>query len=279
MSTNKFLLNNFLNNEHEVFHIARTTINSKNDLKLHNHNFAEVFWIKEGSGIHLINGEKESLSKGTLCMIRPNDSHTFKLDKNHKYLVITNIAFNTDSLRYYHQRYFSYESTCFWTKSNLPFSIQLDTNQINELSAIADRIISLPHNKLELDFIMIHIFRLVHILEVEQSQIPHWLAYAIENYNTPEKFKKGIRGFVELTERSVDHVNRVLKKKLKQTLTETVTKARLLYASQQLTMTNSSIKSICFECGFDSVSYFYRLFKKYSGCTPLEYQKKNLKMF
>ena len=279
MHNHKFLLDTFLNSDKEAFHIARTTISSKNDLQLHRHGFAEVFWIKAGNGIHIINGQEIPIYKGTLCMVRPNDIHTFKIDKSHESLVVTNIAFTENSLLSYEERYFKDEDTCFWTKNELPFGIQLDSDHLNELSAIADRLISLPRNMLELDYIMIHIFRLVHAIEGEQSHIPHWLAYALENYNTPHHFRIGIQGFVELTERSVDHVNRTLQKYLKQTLTETVIKARLLYAGQQLIMTNSSIKSICFDCCFESVSYFYRLFKKHVGCTPVEYRKKNHKVF
>ena len=275
MISQKFQLNTFLNNEQEAFHVARTTINSKDDLRLHRHGFAEVFWIKAGNGIHVINDQEVPVSKGTLCMIRPNDSHTFKLDKSNKSLVITNIAFNEDSLQSYKQRYFRNKENFFWSKAELPFSIQLGVDQLSELSAITDRLISLPRHILELDYIMIYIFRLANANKGEQMHIPHWLAYALENYNTPDDFKAGIQGFVSLTNRSVDHVNRVLKKHLKQTLTETVVNAKLQYTTQQLIMTNSSIKSICFDCGFDSVSYFYRLFKKYIGCTPVEYRRNN----
>ncbi|MCT4645200.1 MAG: AraC family transcriptional regulator [Carboxylicivirga sp.] len=279
MNNSHFRLDTFVGHPNEVFHVARTTISSQDDLQLHNHGFAEVFWIKEGRGIHIINGHKLPICKGQLCMIRPSDEHTFRLDKNHESLVITNIAFGQDSLKYFKERYFNDSHSYFWTDNTLPFTIQLDSDQLNELSAITNRLISQPHDFLHLDYIMIHVFRLLNTLQREQLHIPHWLAYALDNYNTPDKFKDGIKGFVALTERSVDHVNRVLQQHLKQTLTETVIKARLQYACRQLIMTNSSIKTICFDCGFDSISYFYRLFKKHIGQTPVQYRKKNHKVF
>ena len=75
MPTNRFKLNTFLDHEEEVFHVARTTINSKNDLQLHRHGFCEIFWVKEGSGIHLINNQETPLKTACLCMIRPEDLH------------------------------------------------------------------------------------------------------------------------------------------------------------------------------------------------------------
>lgn len=278
--TNKlFHLNTFLKNETEVFHVARTTINSKSTLQKHKHGFAEVLWIKSGSGIHSVNDEEMMLNKGTLCMIRPDDVHTFKLGKNNTNLVVTNIAFDQNSLQFFKERYFPNSQSYFWIKEKLPFCIQLEKDHLNELSTLTDRLLSQPRDYIHLDYMIINIFRLINKIEGEQLHIPHWLAFALEGYNTPETFKEGIQGFVRLTGRSVDHVNRVLKKHLSQTLTETVIKARLQYAGQQLIMTNSSIKSICYDCGFDSVSYFYRIFKKYTGHTPVEYRKKNHKIF
>lgn len=278
MENNRFYLPNFLNNKEEVFHVARTTINAKDDLQLHKHGFAEVLWIKTGNGIHLINGEEVPLSKGTLCMIRPDDIHSFRLGKNHDSLVITNIAFFEESFNLYKKRYFPDSDSYFWSNDKLPFCIQLEADDLNKLSAITDRLMSQARDYVNLDYLMITIFRLINKIEGEQLHIPHWLAFALENFNTPDKFKNGSKGFVALTNRSTDHVNRILQKHLKQTLTETVVKARLQYASQQLIMTNSSIKSICFECGFDSISYFYRLFRKYTGLTPIEFRKKNHKI-
>lgn len=279
MHNNRFKLNTFLSDEKEAFHVARTTINSVQALQLHQHGYAEVFWVKEGQGIHIINDDEVPLKKGTLCMIRPDDKHTFRLDKRHESLVITNIAFYTESLSYFKARYFPNSDSYFWTTAKLPYTVQLGVNQLNELSALTDRLISQKRDLLQLDSMMTHIFRLLNTISEDNLHVPHWLAYAIDNYNTPDKFKNGIQGFVELTGRTVDHVNRVLQKNLKQTLTETVIKVRLQYACQQLIMTNSSIKSICYDCGFDSLSYFYRLFKKHVGQTPVQYRKKNHKVF
>lgn len=274
-----FLLNNFLDLKSERFHLARTTINSKDTLSLHSHNYAEIFWIKSGQGIHCINGERLKIQKGFLCMIRPEDRHTFEVGTDDKHMVITNIAFHPESLKHYKTRYFPKSETYFWSNEPFPFCIQLDSSHLNELSARTDQLFAEPRDYMQLDYILITIFRLINSLENQQINIPHWLTYAMNNYNTPEHFMKGISGFVELSGHSTAHVNRSLQKHLKQTLTDTVIKIRLSYASQQLIMTNASIKTICADCGFSSLSYFYRLFKKQTGYTPVEYRRMNHKIF
>ncbi|NOY95991.1 MAG: AraC family transcriptional regulator [Chlorobi bacterium] len=275
----KFLLDSFLLDSREAFHIARTTISSQNDLVYHYHDYAELFWIKQGTGIHVVNGAEMPLQPGSLFMIRPSDAHTFKLGKPGMDMVITNIAFRKENLDFFRKRYFPGSDSFFWSNKKIPFTCQLASGQLNEVSALADRLIGQPRDFLHLDFIMLHIFRLITSLRSEYLHIPHWLAYALENYNSPEQFKRGTEGFIALAGRSPDHINRTLKTFLKQTLTETVNKAKLKFASQQLIMTNSPIKTICYDCGFDNVPYFHRLFKKYYGATPLEYQKRNHKIF
>ncbi|MDD7317301.1 MAG: response regulator [Prevotella sp.] len=51
---------------------------------------------------------------------------------------------------------------------------------------------------------------------------------------------------------------------------------RILFAKQMLKNTNSSITDIYIQCGFDSPSYFSKIFKQSTGMTPTEYRKKNV---
>ena len=80
MPAQRFLIEDFIS-EQEKFHLARVKIHSRQDLSLHEHDFAEVFWIENGKGIHLINGQRVRLQEGDLVMIRPDDEHTFTSNK------------------------------------------------------------------------------------------------------------------------------------------------------------------------------------------------------
>ena len=48
----------------------------------------------------------------------------------------------------------------------------------------------------------------------------------------------------------------------------------VLEAKRLLTFTNSNLKDIAYQLGFDTPTYFSRYFKKHTQQTPLEYQKK-----
>lgn len=62
------------------------------------------------------------------------------------------------------------------------------------------------------------------------------------------------------------------KKKTGFTYYEYLTSARLSYACQLLLL-NISVKEVCYMAGFENVSYFVQLFKKYQGVTPKEYAR------
>ena len=52
-----------------------------------------------------------------------------------------------------------------------------------------------------------------------------------------------------------------------------ITQNKLKMAQRILTFSQSSIKEVCFECGFANPSSFSRMFKDQYGCSPTEYRK------
>ena len=56
-------------------------------------------------------------------------------------------------------------------------------------------------------------------------------------------------------------------------LSEYIIEMRLGYASRMLVDTSMSISEICFDCGFNNLSNFNRIFKKKKGCSPSEFRE------
>ncbi len=53
-----------------------------------------------------------------------------------------------------------------------------------------------------------------------------------------------------------------------------IQRLRLQFAMHLLDFTHTSITNIAYDCGFETVSYFNRCFKKYTGTTPREHRKR-----
>ena len=49
---------------------------------------------------------------------------------------------------------------------------------------------------------------------------------------------------------------------------------RIRKAAQMLSDTEAAIADICFQCGFQDLSYFTKTFREIAGCTPAEYRRK-----
>jgi len=67
---------------------------------------------------------------------------------------------------------------------------------------------------------------------------------------------------------------RFFKKATGEHFTDYVNKIRVDYAVRQLLETEDSVSEIGYSCGFNTIDYFIRIFKKLKGCTPGAYRKK-----
>ncbi|MBB6461911.1 helix-turn-helix domain-containing protein [Flammeovirga kamogawensis] len=279
MAIKTFLFETFVLHPKDVFHLARTTIDQREDLLLHNHNYAEFFVVSEGTGVHLINGEKQQIQKGSFCFIRPEDTHTFQRTSKEG-LVITNLAIKSVYLIHYIERYFDNGKTFYWLQDSLfPFQGVFKEQQLKDVLHRIDIMMDKPNTFLTLDLFLIHLFDLLNIPSSLPQKIPSWLTFALEQFRSPYHLKKGQESFIRLSQRSGDHINRVLKSTLNKTLTELINEERLNYAAKQLAMTNATIKGIYTDAGFENHSYFFRVFKRQFGITPLKYRNKNHKIF
>ena len=66
---------------------------------------------------------------------------------------------------------------------------------------------------------------------------------------------------------------RYFKRQTKNTFSQFVNQVRVTHATSLLPDKNKSIGDVCYECGYNNLSYFNRQFKNIINKTPLEYRK------
>lgn len=69
---------------------------------------------------------------------------------------------------------------------------------------------------------------------------------------------------------------RLFKDIMGHTIFEYINNYKIVMAKNLLLSTNKSIKEIILECGFENESYFYKLFKKNTNSSPLEFRRKSV---
>lgn len=111
--------------------------------------------------------------------------------------------------------------------------------------------------------------------------------HSTANTTIPEKFRN-IRDYLEnhyaekisldgLSEAfyiSKYHLLREYKRLFGTTIQNDLTGRRLTKAKSMLRFTRDSVEDIALACGFQTASYFIKVFKQYENLTPLEYRKK-----
>jgi AraC-like DNA-binding protein/CheY-like chemotaxis protein len=72
---------------------------------------------------------------------------------------------------------------------------------------------------------------------------------------------------------SASYFSRMFKKEVGVNFLQYLTKKRLEYAKQMIAQTDRSMLEIAIEAGFNEQNYFGKVFKRYTGQTPLEYKR------
>ncbi|MCM3538323.1 helix-turn-helix transcriptional regulator [Priestia endophytica] len=105
--------------------------------------------------------------------------------------------------------------------------------------------------------------------DIQERVIKHAISY-IENHFTKEINLKELAQYVHLTP---FHFSRVFKKYTGFSPYEYIINFRINYAKKLLQNTNTSIKEISIESGFNSDTHFMTTFKKYTNLTPKQFRE------
>ena len=111
----------------------------------------------------------------------------------------------------------------------------------------------------------------------EEERSPLWLERLMNDMELPENFKQGLERMTELSGKSREHLSRSLKKYKGISISEYINSLRINYASNLLINTNIPIINVCYDTGFGSLSYFYRVFNDHNGVSPKEFREHNRK--
>lgn len=105
--------------------------------------------------------------------------------------------------------------------------------------------------------------------DADSARLEPVLKYVIENFKT-DLDSRTAASLACLNEAAFC---RYFKRRTEQTFSQFVNNLRVTHATRLLVLEDWSIAAICYECGYQNLSYFNRQFKDIIGQTPLEYRK------
>lgn len=260
----------------EAYHVAHKTLDAASPPFHHRHDFYELFLIEQGETMHWINGRRETLSRGALCFIRPDDTHAFQ-SKRDEPCRIFNVMFRSETADHLMRRYGAELGTRFiWKPDTDPETFVLTGPR---LERAVNSFGELQHARRTLaqieQFLLYVMTRVIDHSIVAPDAAPQWLANACIAARSPEVFRHGVAGFVRAAGRGHEHVSRVTRQHLGMSPTEYLTRIRMEHAALRLASTDAPIADIATDCGIENLSHFYKKFRSAYGTTPKRYRKRH----
>ncbi len=241
--------------------------------KTHTHDFYELFLVLRGGAVHAVNSRTQMLTEGSLVLVRPWDIHKYEaLEKDEFEIVNIGIPENV-FLRIC--GYLDVERDVF-DRSPLPPSRTLYGSVLRdagkkllESGAMAEPEKGYRHMLSVLPYMVGLFFTAPEAI----SRMPSWFLRLTEQMDQPENFIAGLPRLLSLANISQEHLTRSFRRHLDITPTAFINGKRLSFAAELLLTEDILVVDLYERCGFNSQSYFYRLFTQRYGCSPKAFRE------
>ena len=245
---------------------------------LHDHEFFEFVLTTSVKTHHVINGKYSLLPRGTLMLIRPSDVHRFLYNENDSSVnYYINLAFPAELFEEIAGFLCAEEKMRQLAESMEPPRIIVEDNAykswVEKFFLLMGGGLTEPRAYAKA---MVADFFSYYFLNDGKENFKmrtQWLHDLYFEMSKIENLSAGIDKMVEISGKNVDYIGKTIKKYMGISSTEYINRLRIRQSEHMLINTNMSIIEICYECGFENVSYFYRIFKKLNGMSPKQFRE------
>ncbi len=248
----------------------------------HWHNEFEIIFMAKGGGSFYIDGKEYKLSEGNFLFINGGSIHSGEeiLKNSIGYAIVFDLRLlyseEPDLCKY------EYFMPLIKKRVYIPNYIN-DENIANDIKRIIETFKEKPYGyELLIKSILFDIFWRLFSLYVKPAKDSGRLGYKIEKIkDVLDYINQNYQKDITLEELSKEvniskfYICRIFKESLRMTPVEYINKVRVERAMELLRNTDMSISEIALECGFNNISYFIKIFKKYMQVTPLKFRKQN----
>lgn len=250
------------------------------EFKWHYHPEYELTYIVRGSGFRLIGNKYEPFSAGDLVLLGSHVPHTWSSKEIAGETVEAIVVQFTPALF----ESFGNLRECTRVKSllenasaGLAFEASAkcisdfeevlqrkDFGKIIQLLCVLDRLTNVPNRIIAPNAAQ------VTISKQHEMRINKVCLYIQNRFAEPISLKE-IADLIFLTE---SNFCKFFKKAIGKTFSDYLNEIRINEASRQLLQTDQSVAQIANNCGFETLSYFNRIFLRKTGSTPSAYRKR-----
>lgn len=255
--------------------------------QLHSNYFA-ILWIHEGNGIVETDLMKTTFSPNQIFCFNTYQAFAFHPKENLKATLLLFHA-NFFCIETYH-----HQVGCNGVLFNNIYAtskIFLPETETDELSTILNNIKNeikeeeLASNELVFSYLKIFLIKLTrlksdseHSLKTNFTAVPEYLEKLKALINTHFKEEHQPAFYADLLNMTVKALSNAAKQYYNKTISALITEKLILKAKWELLHTNTQIKQIATELGFNDEYYFSRFFKKHIGLSPKQFREEEWNM-
>jgi len=252
----------------------------------HTHNFYEIIFIEQGTGMHLLNGLRFAYTAGDIFLLTPEDAHAFEIQST------TIFSF----IKFTEQVFFD-----LIENPNSKEAVSSIKNAILNTNNLAGSLVTSSTDKA-------HLFHLLKVIQHEfRNDEPYQytivltilkaiMLYLARHRNGSETMptrgndrlqallsyirlhaldaeKMKINDLAVTFHLSEYYISAYIKKHTGLSLQQYVIQIKLKQAEQLLQQNNFTVGEIASRLGFNDASHFNKLFKKYKGVAPTVFRK------
>jgi AraC family cel operon transcriptional repressor len=257
------------------FHCAWTRVGIGERTFRHTHDFPELFLVTSGRGRHLVNGVGQELADGDLVWIEADDAHGFE-GLAPGGLRFINLAIEPGWWDGFRRLFNPACDPASVRASRAPAVCRLKPDEFSRVETALRALLMGRHVE---DWLLILALRealpaILHGHGDADDPVPRWLGDLAALMRSPELVAKPIGWWQAKAGCSKSHLARCCRKHFGRTLTETLAEARIAEAQARLLLGRKTVTAIAAEVGFENLGHFHSVFKHRTGCTPVEWQRR-----
>ncbi|MDX2064569.1 MAG: AraC family transcriptional regulator [Fimbriimonadaceae bacterium] len=250
-----------------AYHAAYVTLRQPEQTTLHDHDFAEAFWIVAGAAVHRIGDARIRTRAGDLWLIRPHDAHAIEAARAVQFI---NIAFSLNALELACELADAQDAYREWCSADKPLSISnlaFEGAFRRALSGAMGDDLGLYRYQF-----LGELVRLLHppARPGFEAAGPAWLIAAVSQFRDDDALRGGLPRLRTVAGVSDEHLARVFRAVYGQSPSEFVLRRRLERAYGLLRSSQLSVAEIAAIVGFRYEGHFFRAFRARFQMSPRE---------
>ncbi|PWM71517.1 MAG: hypothetical protein DBX59_08670 [Bacillota bacterium] len=247
----------------------------------HKHSFWEAVIVVMGESTHEASGKSFTLCEGDMLIMKPGDSHVYKIKDAHNYLHF-DLYLSSQAIRNANN-YFAYDFLSM-LESSAPIKLRFSDCEWHSIYEQLKQLLLVqgsPETQMAetiyrwlLSSVLAKFYENVH---AKEQKTPEWYKKLVLAMNDPAVLQGTIEDLARIVNFSHGYLCKIFKAYTGERLIDYFTKVKLEHSKNLMYNKKLNLLQISSMIGYDSLSHYIRVFKKFNSTTPQAYRKKIVK--